>query len=151
MVATEPWDEVVPGLWQGGDERSPVGEFDHVVSLCPWGEDCTPGPPDQTTWFIADGPVPDPEERILEIAREVSDRLDRGEQVLVRCQMGMNRSGLIVAATLLLRGWTADEAIERIRGRRDRLALSNQNFVAWLQAQESRDLGAGDATSRPDA
>lgn len=132
---TAPWSEIVPGLWQGGDARSPIDEFDHVVSLCPWGNEVTPGPAGQTEWFIADGPVPHPESRIWELAREISDRLDRGETVLVRCQMGINRSGLIVAATLLLRGWTVEEAFARIRARRDPLALSNPEFVGWLRRQ----------------
>lgn len=129
----DPWSEIIPGLWMGGDERSPVGEFDHVVSLCPWGEECTPGPPGQTEWFIADAEVPDDaDERVWEIAREVSDRLERGQDILVRCQMGINRSGLIVAATLMTRGWDADDAITRIRERRDPMALSNTFFTHWL-------------------
>lgn len=133
---TEPWSEIIPGLWMGGDERSPVGEFDHVVSLCPWGEQCTPGPPGQTEWFIPDAELPDDaEEHIWRIARDVSDRLDRGEAVLVRCQMGINRSGLIVAATLLVRGWSPPEAIAQVRRRRDPLALSNAFFTGWLDQQ----------------
>jgi protein-tyrosine phosphatase len=137
-VSAHAWSEIVPGLWQGGDAVSPVGRFDHVVSLCAWGQQRTPGPADQTEWFIADGPVPEPEQRIWDLAEEVGERLDDGEQVLVRCQMGINRSGLIVASTLLLQGWTADEAIDRIRARRDPLALSNSHFVAWLRRQDPR-------------
>ena len=137
-MAPHAWSEIVPGLWQGGDGRSPVGEFDHVVSLCPWGEELTPGPSGQTEWFIADGPMPEPEAQIWEIARDVSARLDRGESVLVRCQMGINRSGLIVAATLLLRGWSAEEAIDQIRRRRDPFALSNQHFEGWLRQSGAR-------------
>lgn len=129
---TEPWDEIVDGLWMGGDHASPVGRFDHVVSLCAWGEATCPGPAGQTEWFIDDAlEIPD-DERIREIAREVSDRLDAGETVLVRCQMGMNRSGLIVGAVLVERGWEPQEAIRRIRERRDPLALSNPTFAAWL-------------------
>lgn len=129
------WSEIVPGLWQGGDVESPIGQFDHVVSLCPWGEDRNPGPVGQTTWFIADGPVPEPEAQIWTLAEDVSDRLDRGESVLVRCQMGMNRSGLIVAATLLLRGWPIENALREIRDRRDPMALSNPHFEDWLHRQ----------------
>lgn len=138
-VSAHAWSEIVPGLWQGGDAISPVGRFDHVVTLCAWGEERTPGPPDQTEWFIADGPLPEPEEHIWEVAEEVRERLERGEQVLVRCQMGINRSGLIVAATLLLHGWTAEEAVERIRRHRDPLALSNPHFVEWLRLQDPEE------------
>lgn len=132
---TPAWSEIIPGLWQGGDAECPIGKFDHVVSLCPWGEHTTPGPEGQTTWFIADGPVPEPESRIWGVAQDISDRLDRGESVLVRCQMGINRSGLIVAATLLLRGWTIEEALAEIRARRDPMALSNPHFADWLRRQ----------------
>ena len=126
------WTEIDDGLWQGGDGRSPVGRFDHVVSLCEWTDALTPGPPDQTAWFIADGPLPEDLDRVWEIADDLSERLDRGERVLVRCQMGLNRSGLLVATVLIQRGWDPDEAIERIRERRGDVALSNPEFEAWV-------------------
>ena len=126
------WSEIIQGLWQGGDGASPVGQFDHVVSLCAWTDDLVPGPPGQTEWFIADGPLPVDLDDIWEIAQDVSDRIDRRERVLVRCQMGLNRSGLLVAAVLLVRGWEPSDAIHRIRSRRGVHALSNPYFEEWL-------------------
>ena len=71
----------------------------------------------------------------VELAREV--RLDR--RVLVTCQMGLNRSGLIVAATLMrLTGATADEVIGLVRARRDPWALSNPVFEELLRGPVSQ-------------
>lgn len=126
------WSEIIDGLWQGGDTPSPVGRFDHVVSLCAWTEGYSPGPEGQAQWFIADGPIPDGIDEIWALAHDISERLDRGEQVLVRCQMGLNRSGLLVAAVLIDRGWEPSEAIERVRTRRSPYALSNPHFEEWL-------------------
>lgn len=128
----DPWNEIIPGLWMGGDDRSPVGRFDHVVSLCAWGEARSPGPPGQTRWFIEDAEVPEDDERIWRIAQEVSERVDREQTVLVRCQMGLNRSGLITAAVLIHRGLPPTDAISLIRERRDGMALCNPHFERWL-------------------
>ena len=132
----DPWHEVVDGLWMGGDDASPVGRFDHVVSLCAWGEAVCPGPAGQTEWFIDDGLEVRDRDRIWEVAREVNQRLERGQSVLVRCQMGLNRSGLITGAVLIDRGWPPRQAIDHIRARRDELALCNTTFEAWLLRQD---------------
>jgi hypothetical protein len=56
---------------------------------------------------------------IAEIAREaawVIERLQAGQRVLVHCAAGMNRSGTICCATLiLLEGLTAEAALARVR------------------------------------
>jgi hypothetical protein len=53
----------------------------------------------------------------------------------------LNRSGVVVARALLELGWTAADAIERVRTRRGLTddgfrALSNSAFVDWLVAEE---------------
>jgi hypothetical protein len=55
-----------------------------------------------------------------------------GERVLIRCQAGVNRSGLVTALVLMLDGYSAREAIELIRERRAPAVLSNRHFVQWL-------------------
>ncbi|MFN2557658.1 MAG: dual specificity protein phosphatase family protein [Nitriliruptorales bacterium] len=140
------WHEVIPGLWQGGSRTSPEpARFDVVVSLCARGNRRAPLPPGQRclTWFIADAAVPD-EETIRRVARQVSAWLDEGQRVLVRCQAGLNRSGLVVARTLVERGFQPAEAIQLIRHRRHRRALNNQAFVAWLLKE-----GAGTRETAP--
>jgi protein-tyrosine phosphatase len=57
-----------------------------------------------------------------------------GQRVLIRCQAGLNRSGVVTALVLMLEGWSPREAIDLIRSRRSSLALCNDDFVQWLLA-----------------
>ena len=54
------------------------------------------------------------------------------EGVLVRCQAGLNRSGLVTALVLLLAGWEPGDAVRHIRARRSPHALFNRHFVRRL-------------------
>jgi protein-tyrosine phosphatase len=59
-------------------------------------------------------------------------RWKAGDRVLVRCQAGLNRSGLVSALILIKDGATPQEAIETIRTHRGEDALFNTSFVDWL-------------------
>lgn len=62
-----------------------------------------------------------------------------GRRVLVTCQQGLNRSGLIVAATVMqLSGAPAFEAVALIRARRSGWALCNDTFVDLLKGPVSQ-------------
>ena len=52
--------------------------------------------------------------------------------MLVRCQAGLNRSGLVTALVLIKDGFTPYQAIDLIRQRRTDIALFNENFANWL-------------------
>jgi len=61
--------------------------------------------------------------------------------VLVHCTEGLNRSGVVVARTLMVMGRTADEAIRLVRQQRGLTvdgfpALGNEAFVEWLLSEE---------------
>lgn len=72
-------------------------------------------------------------------ARDVLYQLERGKRVLVTCAMGLNRSGLISAATLLEGGHASpSEAIRMVRSARGHLALSNPSFVHAIATQLRR-------------
>jgi protein-tyrosine phosphatase len=58
-----------------------------------------------------------------------------GDRVLVRCQAGLNRSGLVTALILMSTGLDAETAIEQIRKNRAELALFNHDYVNWLKAE----------------
>jgi protein-tyrosine phosphatase len=60
------------------------------------------------------------------------DRWKQGDRVLIRCQAGLNRSGLVLALILIKDGLSAQEAIARIRDNRGNDALFNNNFCNWL-------------------
>jgi protein-tyrosine phosphatase len=143
----ELWSEVVPGLWQGGTawddvvwnttrEPSPITskEFDLVATLY---ADAHP-----VDWFveeirlgILDGAIDNVDlDRVLRLVHRVHAAWKSGDRVLVRCQAGWNRSGLVTALVLIRDGMDAHDAIELIRERRSSSALCNRDFVNWLLA-----------------
>ncbi|MEV6135923.1 hypothetical protein AB0L63_07640 [Nocardia sp. NPDC051990] len=143
--ANAPWNEIVPQLWMGGHHygnaegvRVPaiVGtEFDVVISLFQ-AEGHGPGP-DVEHHHLA---IPDTAlhaEQLAaarELARIAAAAVRADRSVMVRCQYGYNRSGLVVAQTLLELGHSVDNAIALIRRRRSRHALNNEFFVTYLTA-----------------
>jgi hypothetical protein len=64
--------------------------------------------------------------------RFAHDRWLAGAQVLIRCQSGMNRSGLFTSMLLVMAGLTPGQAITRIRQQRGPGCLFNEHFVTWL-------------------
>jgi protein-tyrosine phosphatase len=61
-----------------------------------------------------------------------------GDRVLIRCQAGLNRSGLVTALVLMYKGASANESIRMIRLTRSPDALFNKNYVAWLRKHGAR-------------
>lgn len=157
MTAMDTWpayapDEIAPGLFQGGTEDHDVVwlgtdrrlrgayPFDLVVTLyadanpVPWGvEELRFG------FYDAELTAVDAA-RVVEVARLAHRRWRSGAQVLVRCQAGVNRSGLVTALVLMIDGLSADAAIELIRQRRSRHALSNRHFERWLRTSAADAL-----------
>ena len=148
-LPVETYSEIVPGLWQGGtDDRDGcstsggVDEFDAVVTLYAWADPCCWGTeelrygfPDATS-DLADMV------RVVRAARWAYERWQSGDRVLVRCQAGLNRSGLVTALVLMLAGTPAGDAIALIRARRSPAALINASFVGWLHQEAANALGA---------
>ncbi|GHD90153.1 protein-tyrosine phosphatase family protein [Streptomyces naganishii] len=140
-----PWSEIVPGLWMGGHEfRSRSGklelavvrdEFDLVQSLLRlpgYGPDAGV---EHHVWPIPDGPLDGTQlAGVMRLAQAACEAVEAGRRVLVRCYSGYNRSGLVVAHSLIRRGLTANEAIRLIRARRSPWALHNELFVEYLRA-----------------
>jgi protein-tyrosine phosphatase len=135
QVPSQLYHEIAPGLYQGGSFAAlPVSAgFDAVFSL--FGD--ADAPRDRRVahriWHIPDGDCPD-EELLLEHSRWVLEKWTTGHKVLVRCFAGLNRSGLVVARTLILAGATPDEAISLIRSKRSKDALCNPVFESYLRS-----------------
>lgn len=157
-------NEILPGLFQGGTRDDDVVAFgrgevyaDHVpytviVTLyasarpAPWGVEEFRYGFDDTDLVGADIV------RVLRAARLGYQRWLDGEQVLVRCQAGINRSGLVTALVLIQAGLSPAQAIALIRLRRGPGALLNDSFVGWL-LDHGADAAARirlDFPSRPD-
>lgn len=139
------YNEILPGLFMGGtadddtvdfavkapnlDYQAP---FDAVVTLYAWANPFSWGV-EELRYGFGDGNMNFVDiERVIRIAHWALDRWSNGDRVLIRCQAGLNRSGLITALTLILGGYEPDEAIQIIRARRSSYALFNQSFVNWL-------------------
>jgi len=128
---TPPWPatEIIPGLWQSGHPR-PERHWDAVIDL-DTGTPPLDGVAVYVLWPIEDGPAPD-RALLAALADLVRDLRRAGKQVLVHCAGGMNRSGLLAAASLIRDGVVPREAIDTVRSRRPG-ALNNQQFVHLLQ------------------
>ncbi|WP_062529126.1 protein-tyrosine phosphatase family protein [Demequina rhizosphaerae] len=166
---TELHTQVLPRLFQGGtaDERwdsSPWGSrgpaagcdpdtdgYDAVATLFAWAPPAEWGVEELRFGFPDSALQSEDIHRVIRVARWAHERWTSGDRVLVRCQAGLNRSGLVMAMVLMLDGWTPEEAIRRIRERRAEVALVNDRFVDWLMndAAAALGLGATGASSTP--
>lgn len=79
---------------------------------------------------------------------DVRPQDEAADRVLIRCQAGLNRSGLVTALVLMLDGHSATEAVNQLRARRSPWALCNDAFVDWLvtDAAALLDTAAGRGT-----
>ena len=144
---TEPFAEILPGLYMGGtaddatvDVSMPLqglGDpnlFDAVVTLYSWAQPMGWGV-EEMRYGFADASVEHFDtERLLRVSRWAFDRWNAGEQVLIRCQAGLNRSGLVTALILMSTGLDAETAIDLIRTNRGEHALCNSEYEAWLKS-----------------
>jgi protein-tyrosine phosphatase len=77
-------------------------------------------------------------EELFDIVRLAHADWKRGKRVLIRCQAGWNRSGLITALVLIREGMGAREAIDLIRKTRSEWALCNKSFEEFLIRQDPK-------------
>ena len=87
-------------------------------------------------------------ERAVALARHAHRRWRDGARVLIRCQAGVNRSGLVMALTLMNHGLAADDAIALIRRRRGTAVLSNRHFERWLLTEAAQVVGGPSSNER---
>lgn len=122
-------------LWQGGvvDNLLLPVFFQHVISLHPWNAyHLAPGHELLSNMAVKMYDHPDQGfEQVEAVAEWVDHCCDIGP-TLVHCQAGLNRSGLIVARVLMMRGYAPADAITEIRAQRSPACLTNQAFEQWL-------------------
>ncbi|MET8539573.1 protein phosphatase [Kitasatospora sp. NPDC004799] len=140
---SEPWNEIVPGLWMGGHYFTPPGgelelavvgtEFDLVVSLFTLPGHGPAPEVEHVVREVPDAPLSPGQLRAVQEAAEItSAAARRGRRTLVRCHSGYNRSGLVVAQALVGLGCGSGEAVRLVRQRRSPWALNNPVFVDYL-------------------
>lgn len=125
---------IVPNLFLGGAPKN-IDAYLHVISV---GE--------RPTYLIPVGKLvivnplldshrkPDAT-RVRQLADMVNLYKEDGA-TLVHCSMGLNRSALVVAFSLILSGWSAKSAIELLREKHHSQVLKNETFVEFLYEQE---------------
>ena len=144
------WSEVVEGLWQGGTADHDIHsqlkkpmitkkDFDTVITMYAYAN--------PVDWFVReirygvwDSNMKDFDaEELFDIVRVAHSDWKKGKKVLIRCQAGWNRSGLVMALVLIREGMEAQKAINLIRAKRSPHALCNSTFATWLLAQDPSD------------
>lgn len=141
---SELWSEILPGLYMGGTAdtdvkgmkhpRGPITteHFDTVVTLY-----ASANPVD---WYVKelrfgfyDHASVDMDLRDLkQVVESTYQDWKAGRKVLIRCQAGLNRSGLVAALVLAKDMMPMPEAIDLLRVKRSHAALCNPDFEAWL-------------------
>jgi hypothetical protein len=150
VMPNQLWTETLPNLWQGGtldrwagqdwyDQAPAIGNkitpehFDSVITLYASAE-----PAD---WFVKevrlgfyDSAMGDfnPETELEDIVKMAHKDWKSGKKVLIRCQAGLNRSGIVMALVLIREGYSPEEAITVMREKRSRAVLCNKHFVDYL-------------------
>ena len=156
------YSEVLPGLFQGGthddawvntaaplEHTDDTTGFDAVLTLFAWAQPLGWGVEELRYGFMDAHPRHADMGRVVEAARWAYQRWSSGQQVLIRCQAGLNRSGLLTALVLMLAGWDAADAIRLIRAKRGQIALFNDDFVDWLLEDAAEALGLEASDSSP--
>ena len=136
---------IAPNLFQGGTDDLDVIHlaqtnnrprtdlpFDAIVTMYAWAR-----PADwkvqEFRYGVPDASITDIDlDRLRQAVDFGYDRWKQGDRVLVRCQAGLNRSGLVLALILIKDGLKPAEAIARIRNNRGDDALFNRDFHNWL-------------------
>ena len=145
------YSEIAPLLWIGAtDEEDLVGMkrshpriedkslFELVITLNPIAN--------PFGWYVReyrygfpDGKLRDEDLGVIEeLANFGFKTWTKRKNVMVRCQMGINRSALIVAMILMKSGKEAHEAVEMVRAKRSPYCLSNRSFLEFLSEYESK-------------
>jgi hypothetical protein len=154
------WSETLPNLWQGGTLDKWAGDewesqtrglgkhqirktdFDCVYTLY---ADAEP-----VDWFVKelrfgfwdsrDMDGIDPTNDLLDIVKMAHKDWKSGNKVLIRCQAGLNRSGIVMALVLIRDGYSPADAITLMREKRSEAVLCNQAFARWLLSLDAERL-----------
>lgn len=147
------YHQVLPGLYMGGhvwQERgvnkhsadSSVSEdpsWDYVISA--YADDARQCLPQCDMRYVLfadteDGLSDEVWARIRSAVNEIVWNWREGSKVLIRCQAGYNRSGLLMCLVLMQLGFSAEKAIAHARWRRGRHVLVNRVFEQYVRDRE---------------
>jgi hypothetical protein len=149
------YSEVAPNLFMGGtDDNATIdqaqklrhfegsNEFDCVVTLYAWAAPANWGVEERRFGFPDANIIEEYIPTIVELAQWAHAKWAAGKKVNIRCQAGLNRSGLVTALTLMISGMSAQEAINTLREKRSDYALCNGEYERWLKYEANTYLAA---------
>lgn len=149
-LAHAPYNQVLDNVYIGGcvwtqpHERSAEdyvvshpAPFDVVISLYGGWRKFGPNPDGQIRAYeypFEDSALTrESQQAAHQAANHAMDVLDNGQSVLVRCQAGLNRSGLVTGIVLTdYFGYTGQRAVGKIREARGPWALCNDEYADYL-------------------
>lgn len=134
-----PWgrySEIERGLWMGGCPPREAPDFaEAILDVYARHEYERGDRPYRAEPLLDFAGLPD-STLLDELVRWVNEQRSDGRTVLLHCEAGQNRSGLVTGLYLIrFRGYRADDAIDLIRARRGPNALWNGAFVTHLREQ----------------
>ena len=142
---TSLYSEILENLFMGGTDDNDVIHlpanpdtrrndlpFDSIVTMYAWAR-----PADwkvqEYRYGVPDARISDMDlSRLRQTVNWGYKQWKKGDRVLVRCQAGLNRSGLVTALILIKNGMSPEDAIRTIRKNRADIALFNEHYVNWL-------------------
>ena len=145
---TSLYSEIIENLFMGGTDDNDVIHlpanpyarrddlpFDSIVTMYAWAR-----PADwkvqEYRYGIPDARISDMDlSRLRQAVNWGFKQWKKGDRVLVRCQAGLNRSGLVTALILMKSGMRPEDAIRTIRTNRADIALFNEHYVRWLMTK----------------
>lgn len=146
------WSEILPGFWMGGTDDDDTidfavdtnksrkitkDHFDTVVTLYAWALP-TDWLVDELRFGFYDSDINHIDmKRLEQVVDYAHAAWKNGNKVLVRCQAGLNRSGLTAALVLMKDGYSAKDAINLLRTNRTKWALCNRQFEEFLLTKDA--------------
>jgi protein-tyrosine phosphatase len=144
--------QISPNLWLGGSlpgQRVPLPpQIVHLVSMIGGGQYMPHGEVQSSLALIMNDSVGEDYPNLDGVANWVNACRETGA-VLVHCQVGLNRSALVVARALhLSSGLPGAKILKAMRAQRSHAVLHNPTFEQLVLSWEARN--ASTAETRPD-
>jgi hypothetical protein len=148
------WSEILPNLWVGGTDDDDTiedsanihtsrnitkDEFDAVVTLYAWANPVDWMVEELRFGFYDSGISHIDMGALHRAASFAVDQVRDGNKVLIRCQAGLNRSGLTAALALIQMGYKPEDAINLLREKRSKYVLCNGEFEEFVRTLNETD------------
>jgi len=139
-----PAKQIVRGLWIGSERDAADPKFmqKHKIRLIVNATDAVPVYTNVKTMRVPVEDAPSSANRMAKYVPmttvAINDVLRHGQNVLVHCRAGMNRSATVVAAYLMFsKGFTADQAMAFVKKRKPE-CFTPMNFKSSLNSWETK-------------